>query len=82
MQPSRPNSPFSDDDEHSYSLNDAPIDFSNDFASLSRSTRQASKDLAARLYSIDEDARYVKEVKEANKTLPVVGELWCQSKRC
>lgn len=44
------------------------------FASLSASTRRTANDLAARLWSIDEDVSFVRAVKEANKQLPVVGQ--------
>jgi len=55
------------------------MDFSNEdlgtnYKSLVKSVRRDANDIYSRLRSIDEDAGFVRRVKEANPTLPLVGE--------
>lgn len=46
----------------------------NDYKDLVKSVRRDANDIYSRLRSIDEDAAFVRRAKEANPTLPLVGE--------
>jgi len=56
-----------------------PMDFSDEdlgtnYKDLVKSVRRDANDIYSRLRSIDEDAAFVRRVKGANPTLPLVGE--------